>query len=93
MRTSLGLLKSLRLRRPGEKLYVVLDSFSPHKYADELEPGLPPREIFLLWQAHRTHSPLAARATEQSCRHPGQPSIGTQPTVRMTQFLRARRPV
>ncbi|MEH0553539.1 LysR family transcriptional regulator [Streptomyces sp. B21-101] len=30
----------------------------------ELEPGLPPREIFLLWQARRTHSPLAARAIE-----------------------------
>lgn len=30
----------------------------------ELEPALPPREIFLLWQAHRTHSPLAARAIE-----------------------------
>ncbi|MEW2116934.1 LysR family transcriptional regulator [Streptomyces sp. NPDC005474] len=30
----------------------------------ELRPGLPPREIFLLWQAHRTHSPLAARAIE-----------------------------
>jgi DNA-binding transcriptional LysR family regulator len=30
----------------------------------ELEPGLPPREIFLLWQANRTHSPLAARAIE-----------------------------
>jgi DNA-binding transcriptional LysR family regulator len=30
----------------------------------ELGPGLPPREIFLLWQAHRTHSPLAARAIE-----------------------------
>ncbi|MER6563508.1 LysR family transcriptional regulator [Streptomyces sp. NPDC001027] len=29
-----------------------------------LEPGLPPREIFLLWQAGRTHSPLAARAIE-----------------------------
>ncbi|MEK8106328.1 LysR family transcriptional regulator [Micromonospora sp. M12] len=29
----------------------------------ELEPGSP-REIFLLWQAHRTHSPLAARAIE-----------------------------
>ncbi|MEU3459509.1 LysR family transcriptional regulator [Streptomyces sp. NPDC006733] len=29
-----------------------------------LEPALPPREIFLLWQAHRTHSPLAARAIE-----------------------------
>ncbi|MGY1495258.1 LysR substrate-binding domain-containing protein [Streptomyces sp. QTS52] len=30
----------------------------------ELRPGLPPREIFLLWQAHRTHSPLAARTIE-----------------------------
>lgn len=30
----------------------------------ELEPQLPPREIFLLWQAGRTHSPLAAHAIE-----------------------------
>ncbi|MDX2546394.1 LysR family transcriptional regulator [Streptomyces sp. WI04-05B] len=30
----------------------------------ELQPAPPPREIFLLWQAHRTHSPLAARAIE-----------------------------
>ncbi|MFC4942890.1 LysR family transcriptional regulator [Pseudonocardia sp. GCM10023141] len=30
----------------------------------ELQPGLPPREIFLSWQADRTHSPLAARAIE-----------------------------
>ena len=30
----------------------------------ELRPALPPREIFLLWQANRTHSPLAARAIE-----------------------------
>ncbi|MEI8409008.1 MULTISPECIES: LysR family transcriptional regulator [unclassified Kribbella] len=30
----------------------------------ELEPALPPREIFLLWQAGRTHSPLAAHAIE-----------------------------
>jgi DNA-binding transcriptional LysR family regulator len=30
----------------------------------ELKPGLPPREIFLLWQANRTHSPLAVRAIE-----------------------------
>ncbi|MFM9442518.1 LysR family transcriptional regulator [Streptomyces acidiscabies] len=29
-----------------------------------IEPALPPREIFLLWQARRTHSPLAARAIE-----------------------------
>lgn len=27
-----------------------------------LEPGLPAREIYLLWQAGRTHSPLAAHA-------------------------------
>lgn len=30
----------------------------------ELTPSLPPREIFLLWQAGRTHSPLAAHAIE-----------------------------
>lgn len=30
----------------------------------ELKPELPPREIFLLWQANRTHSPLATRAIE-----------------------------
>ncbi|PZG17458.1 LysR family transcriptional regulator [Micromonospora craterilacus] len=30
----------------------------------ELRPPLPPREIVLLWQAGRTHSPLAARAIE-----------------------------
>jgi DNA-binding transcriptional LysR family regulator len=30
----------------------------------ELKPALPPREIFLLWQADRTHSPLAKRAIE-----------------------------
>jgi DNA-binding transcriptional LysR family regulator len=30
----------------------------------EIKPALPPREIFLLWQANRTHSPLAARAIE-----------------------------
>ncbi|MEU4194246.1 LysR family transcriptional regulator [Kribbella sp. NPDC026611] len=36
------------------------DSLALH----ELTPGLPPREIFLLWQAGRTHSPLAAHAIE-----------------------------
>ncbi|XVQ11566.1 LysR family transcriptional regulator [Spirillospora sp. CA-255316] len=36
------------------------DSLCTH----ELRPGLPPREIFLLWQADRTHSPLAARTIE-----------------------------
>lgn len=30
----------------------------------ELRPALPPREIFLLWQAGRTHSPLARQAIE-----------------------------
>ncbi|MEH0416300.1 LysR family transcriptional regulator substrate-binding protein [Streptomyces sp. B21-083] len=30
----------------------------------ELRPAPPPREIFLLWQARRTHSPLTARAIE-----------------------------
>ncbi|WP_415947972.1 LysR family transcriptional regulator [Streptomyces sp. KLOTTS4A1] len=34
------------------------DSLSVH----ELWPPLPPREIFLLWQAGRSHSPLATRA-------------------------------
>ncbi|MFE4920847.1 transposase [Streptomyces sp. NPDC056661] len=28
----MALLKSLRARWPGEKLYVVLDNFSPHKH-------------------------------------------------------------
>jgi len=30
----------------------------------ELRPALPPREIYLHWQAGRVHSPLAARAVE-----------------------------
>jgi DNA-binding transcriptional LysR family regulator len=30
----------------------------------ELRPALAPREIFLLWQAGRSHSPLAARTIE-----------------------------
>lgn len=42
----LSLLKSLRIRRPGEKLDVVLDNFSPHKHpnvrawaaANDIEP-------------------------------------------------------
>ncbi|WP_406729089.1 IS630 family transposase [Streptomyces sp. GD-15H] len=33
-REFLGLLKALRSRWPGEKLYVVLDDFSPHKHAE-----------------------------------------------------------
>jgi DNA-binding transcriptional LysR family regulator len=30
----------------------------------QLQPPLPPREIFLLWERGRTHSPLAARAIQ-----------------------------
>ncbi len=30
----------------------------------QLQPPLPPREIFLLWEKARTHSPLAARAIQ-----------------------------
>ena len=30
----------------------------------QLQPPLPPREIFLLWEKGRTHSPLAARAVD-----------------------------
>jgi DNA-binding transcriptional LysR family regulator len=30
----------------------------------ELRPAFPPREIYLLWQAGRTHSPLALRAIQ-----------------------------
>ncbi|EHN72034.1 transposase [Streptomyces coelicoflavus ZG0656] len=33
-REFLSLLKTLRQRWPGEKLYVVLDNFSPHKHAE-----------------------------------------------------------
>ncbi|MBT2366357.1 transposase [Streptomyces sp. ISL-10] len=33
-REFLGLLNTLRDRWPGEKLYVVLDNFSPHKHAE-----------------------------------------------------------
>ncbi|MFF3878243.1 IS630 family transposase [Streptomyces sp. NPDC001978] len=33
-REFLGLLKALRKRWPGEKLYVVLDNFSPHRHAE-----------------------------------------------------------
>jgi DNA-binding transcriptional LysR family regulator len=38
----------------------------------DLKPELPPREIFLLWQANRTHSPLAARAIEIAVEVAGQ---------------------
>jgi DNA-binding transcriptional LysR family regulator len=35
-----------------------------HIRVHELRPALPPREVFLLWQAGRSHSPLAARTIE-----------------------------
>jgi DNA-binding transcriptional LysR family regulator len=43
-----------------------------------LRPAIPPREIYLAWQAGRTHSPLAARAVELAlalaAERTGQPS-------------------
>ncbi|MFF0268149.1 LysR family transcriptional regulator [Kribbella sp. NPDC004536] len=55
VRAGLGaaLMPRLAVLRPDESLAL-----------HELAPGLPPREIFLLWQAGRTHSPLAAHAIE-----------------------------
>ncbi|KAB1977570.1 hypothetical protein [Streptomyces triticiradicis] len=41
-REILDLLKALRARWPGQKLYVVLDNLSPHKHAKERSaPGRP----------------------------------------------------
>ena len=54
----------------GTALLPRLAILSPDTRADktlsihELQPPLPPREIFLLWEKGRTHSPLAARAIE-----------------------------
>ncbi len=54
----------------GMALLPRLAILSPDTRADktlsihELLPSLPPREIFLLWEKGRTHSPLAARAIE-----------------------------
>jgi len=54
----------------GIALLPRLAILSPDARADKtlaihtLEPPLPPREIFLLWESRRTHSPLAARAIE-----------------------------
>ncbi|MGI5182632.1 LysR family transcriptional regulator [Dactylosporangium sp. CA-152071] len=45
---------------PRLALSRVDDSLAVH----ELDPAFPPREIYLLWRAGRTHSPLAARAIE-----------------------------
>jgi len=54
----------------GTALLPRLALLSPDTRADktlsihQLQPPLPPREIFLLWEKGRTHSPLAARAIE-----------------------------
>jgi len=54
----------------GTALLPRLAILSPDARADktlsfhELQPSLPPREIYLLWEKGRTHSPLAARAIE-----------------------------
>lgn len=54
----------------GTALLPRLAILSPDTRADttlsvhRLQPPLPPREIFLLWEKGRTHSPLAARAIE-----------------------------
>ncbi|MEV4140070.1 LysR family transcriptional regulator [Dactylosporangium sp. NPDC049742] len=45
---------------PRLALSRVDDSLTVH----ELDPAFPPREVYLLWRAGRTHSPLAARAIE-----------------------------
>jgi DNA-binding transcriptional LysR family regulator len=60
------------LRRLREQ-YPVLPWLALHgadAWADDrvcihhLQPPPPPREIYLCWQAGRTHSPLAARAID-----------------------------
>ncbi|UAC01988.1 LysR family transcriptional regulator [Dactylosporangium vinaceum] len=43
---------------------LVLDAADDTLSVHDLEPAVPPREIYLLWPAGRTHSPLAARAIE-----------------------------
>ncbi|WP_433073744.1 LysR family transcriptional regulator [Dactylosporangium sp. CA-052675] len=43
---------------------LVLDGLGGSLSVHELRPAPPPREIYLLWPAGRTHSPLAARAVE-----------------------------
>jgi DNA-binding transcriptional LysR family regulator len=54
----------------GTALLPRLAILSPDTRADktlsihQLQPPLPPREIFLLWEKGRTHSPLTARAIE-----------------------------
>ncbi len=54
----------------GTALLPQLAILSHHTRADKalsihhLQPSLRPREIFLLWEKGRTHSPLAARAIE-----------------------------
>jgi DNA-binding transcriptional LysR family regulator len=54
----------------GTALLPRLAILSPDTRADttlsihQVQPSLPPREIFLLWEKGRTHSPLAARTIE-----------------------------
>jgi DNA-binding transcriptional LysR family regulator len=54
----------------GSALLPRLAILSHHPRADDtlsihqIQPSLPPRQIFLLWEKGRTHSPLAARAIE-----------------------------
>ncbi|MFI5911959.1 LysR family transcriptional regulator [Dactylosporangium sp. NPDC051541] len=43
---------------------LVLDGVDEALTVHDLRPAFPPREIYLLWPAGRTHSPLAARAIE-----------------------------
>ncbi|MGD0554017.1 MAG: LysR family transcriptional regulator [Streptosporangiaceae bacterium] len=48
----------------------------------ELEPPLPPREIFMIWEKGRTHSPLAARTIEIA--------VGVAASIKGTARLTAR---
>lgn len=49
---------------PRLALHGVISNADDVLRVHELDPALPPREIFLLWQAGRTHSPLAMHAIE-----------------------------
>jgi DNA-binding transcriptional LysR family regulator len=54
----------------------------------ELRPPFPPREIYLLWQAGRTHSPLAARAiqiaADVATTFEGRPAVGAVAAARQS---------
>jgi DNA-binding transcriptional LysR family regulator len=49
---------------PRLALHGVISNADDVLRVHELDPALPPREIFLLWQGVRTHSPLAMHAIE-----------------------------